>query len=134
MQNSTAITAVNNTAMAHNEQTTPQSQYKANRQKLIELSILARQIREREMIEDSTINAIIRDFLYIDENNVVFNGFWEWKEKGFKVKKGEKAFLFWGKKTKNIQDREPISEDEKVYSFFPLAYLFSNNQVELINK
>jgi len=61
----------------------------------------------------------------------------KWKEEGLKVKKGSKAFLFWGKpkkgqkKTKeNIKPGESSPEDE--YKFFPLAYLFSDKQVEKI--
>jgi antirestriction protein ArdC len=110
------------------------AKYKENRQKLIELSIKAREIREDEGLGDSTINEIIRLYFYTDDTHQVFNTFWEWKDKGYKVKKGEKAFLFWGSKRKNKQDDQAQSQEEETYSFFPLCYVFSNAQVEPIAK
>lgn len=131
MQNSATVNVADVSAIAipQTEVTTQLSQYKANRQKLIELSVSARGIREAEGLEDSTINEIIREFFYTNENHYTFNSFWEWKAQGFKVKKGEKAFLFWGMKRKNKQD-EAQTQEEEIYSFFPLCYLFSNAQVE----
>ena len=65
--------------------------------------------------------------------NTMYNEFLTfkgWKEKGFKVKKGEKAFLVWGKKRKKEVEE---NEEAKEFSFFPLAFIFSNAQVEQIN-
>lgn len=137
MQNSSthAVADVSPIAQPQTEvSTTPMAKYKENRQKLIELSIKAREIREDEGLEDSTINEIIRLYFYTDDTHQVFNTFWEWKDKGYKVKKGEKAFLFWGSKRKNKQDDQAQSQEEETYSFFPLCYVFSNAQVEPIAK
>ncbi len=135
MTNSTAFVAGGSSSIAppQNGLTAGQSKYKENRQKLIELSKKAREIREADIdLEESTINEILREYFYSNDDNNVFNSFYEWKEKGFKVKKGEKAFLFWGKKQRVSQDATAESEEEKKYSFFPLCYLFSNKQVERI--
>lgn len=136
MQNSSAQSVGEGTSIAQPqmEASTPMAKYKENRQKLIQLSIKAREIREDECLEDSTINEIIRLFFYTDETHQTFNTFWEWKDKGYKVKKGEKAFLFWGSKRKNKQDDQAQSQEEESYSFFPLCYVFSNAQVEPIAK
>lgn len=136
MQNSSAQSVGEETSIAQPqmEASTKMAKYKENRQKLIQLSIKAREIREDECLEDSTINEIIRLFFYTDETHQTFNTFWEWKDKGYKVKKGEKAFLFWGSKRKNKQDDQAQSQEEESYSFFPLCYVFSNAQVEPIAK
>lgn len=136
MQNSSthAVADVTPIAQPQTEASTPMAKYKENRQKLIELSIKAREIREDEGLGDSTINEIIRLFIYTDKTHQIFNTFWEWKDKGYKVKKGEKAFLFWGSKRKNKQDDQAKSQEEETYSFFPLCYVFSNAQVEPIAK
>ena len=52
------------------------------------------------------------------------------KAAGFKVKKAVKAFLVWGKKRKKEVEE---NEEAKEFSFFPLAFIFSNAQVEQIN-
>lgn len=136
MLNSSTHAVADKSAIAQpqTEASTPLAKYKENRHKLIQLSIAARQIREDECLEDCTINEVIRQYFYTDEKHQTFNTFWEWKDKGYKVKKGEKAFLFWGAKRKNKQDDQAQSQEEESYSFFPLCYLFSNAQVEPIAK
>lgn len=134
MQISSTHAVADETVIAHpqSEESTLIFQYKEKRQKLIQLSILARKIREDECLEGSTLNDIIRVYFYTDTEHQIFNTFWGWKEEGYKVKKGEKAFLFWGSKRKNKQDSQTQSQDEESYSFFPLCYLFSNAQIEPI--
>jgi hypothetical protein len=62
-----------------------------------------------------------------------FKTFPQWKKEGYNVKKGEKAFLLWSRKQKvsRYEDsgngEEPAEEN---YEFFPIAYLFSDLQVE----
>lgn len=74
-----------------------------------------------------TVNELLIES-YTDEENTEFALFWDWKKKGYKVKKGSKAFLVWGRKRK-IENKD-AAEDEKETKFFPVAYLFSNAQVE----
>lgn len=136
MQISSTVTVADETVIAQPQNEVPTTQmakYKENRHKLIQLSIQAREIREEECL-DSTINEIIRLYFYTDDTHQIFNTFWEWKDKGYKVKKGEKAFLFWGSKRKNKQDQQAQSQEEESYSFYPLCYVFSNAQVEPLAK
>lgn len=120
--------------------TVKQEAHKEKRNLLIQLSAQAKEIQILEIEtgeDDRNINSILIDDFYTDSQNQTFNTFNEWLNQGFKVKKGEKAFLVWGRKRKNNQDqesKEPKTEDEKVFSFYPLCYLFSNAQVEPIKK
>lgn len=96
---------------------------------LIEHSEWARDYRDKEGL-DCTLNQIIIDEIYTDESNEEFHSFWKWKELGYKVKKGMEAFAVWGKKRTVETQTEDEDEESKKYKYFPLAYLFSNAQVE----
>lgn len=74
----------------------------------------------------SSINAGLAGY-YAQQGHKVLKTFKQWKEEGFAIKKGSKALLMWGepKPTK----KEEVSDEQKE-TFFPLAYLFSDLQVE----
>ena len=57
------------------------------------------------------------------KENVEFKSARQWKEEGFTVKAKAKAYLFWGKPILST------GEDGKEKKFFPVVYLYSNNQV-----
>ena len=78
-----------------------------------------------------TVNEAIINTVYKDDTHKFFKTFNQWKADGFFVLKGEKAFIVWGRPTKEQkaeEGKEPSAEDES--RFFPLAFLFSNAQVE----
>lgn len=56
-----------------------------------------------------------------------FKTFQQWKNEGKQVKKGEKAFLFWGSPRKGTKQNENTIDE---YEFFPLCYLFADTQVK----
>ena len=80
-----------------------------------------------------TINDAIVETLYKSDTHRQFKSYQQWKKEGYQVRKGEKAFLLWAR-PKQIQ--HPITEGntaeelEEMVKFFPLAYLFSNAQVD----
>jgi bisphosphoglycerate-dependent phosphoglycerate mutase len=102
----------------------------------------------KDLVEDGTfptINEAIMETLYKQGNHKTFNTYMGWQKRGKKVKKGEKAFLLWGRpkdqhgnpvtedeQTQNKQEEETTEQDptEETYKFFPIVYLFSNEQVE----
>lgn len=96
---------------------------------LIKLSDKAREIREEAGAEEYLNDIIIREF-YQKDGHEEFHLLSAWNELGYKVKKGSKAFTIWGRKRKKEADPEAQGEEAKTYEFFPLAYLFSNLQVE----
>ncbi|WP_026730206.1 ArdC-like ssDNA-binding domain-containing protein [Flavobacterium denitrificans] len=100
---------------------------------LIALSKVAKEIQAMED-EPRNINSILIEDFYSKDQHREFNTFQEWIKKGFRVQKGEKAFLVWGRKRKSNQDQaEPKTEEEKEFSFYPLCYLFSNAQVQKVD-
>jgi hypothetical protein len=82
--------------------------------------------------EGMSVNEILIQEFYTDDENYIFKTFHDWIKEGYKVNKGTTAFLIWGKpKDKSKKEETPNtenSEDEKD-DFFPLCYLFSNAQV-----
>ena len=87
-------------------------------------------------LTESTVNGFILNLMYKNEVHTEFNTFKGWKEKGFKVSKGSKAFFIWSKPKKASKTVETENEGEtkeKEYKFFGIANLFSNAQVEPIN-
>jgi len=100
---------------------------KAKRKELSALSQLIKQQIEIGDLEAETVNEGLIE-TYSDGEEVEFNTFHQWKDKGFKIKKGSKAFLVWGKPR---QVPVPDSDDEDdEFKFWPLCYLFSEEQVE----
>lgn len=80
--------------------------------------------------EEKTVNEFLIE-MYTNAENKEFHTLHQWSAKGFKVKKGSKSFLVWGKPKdhqKQQAEQKPTEEDED--KFFPLCYLFSNAQVE----
>lgn len=72
---------------------------------------------------------------YAEQGHTTLKSYKQWQEQGYQVKKGSKALLMWGEPVPlRNADKQPQTEDEKEEHFFPLAYLFSNLQVEPIQK
>lgn len=84
---------------------------------------------EEELIEAMTINQLIVEHIYSDEHNQKFNTFKGWIKDGFVVQKGEKAFLLWGRKKQEVEKPNGEQKTEEL-DFFPITFVFSNNQVE----
>jgi antirestriction protein ArdC len=115
------------------------------RAKLCVISTKARAIRQAraekaETPEDQqfwagcTLNYIIIQDFYKDEENQIFKTFKEWRKEGFQVRKGSKGFVVWGRKLKATDKKTAKktgnSDDEREFKFFPISHVFSNNQVE----
>ena len=87
-----------------------------------------------------TINEMLHAY-YAKQNNITeLNTFDQWKEKGYQVRKGEKAYLFWGKpRAKQVKPTEPTEQEEepteqaeqttaKKDDYYPICYLFDISQ------
>lgn len=103
------------------------------KQLLKSISTQAKEAIELGTTEEETVNNVLIDWLKNEEHKE-FNGFWQWKKLGYKVKKGEKAFFVWSKKLKGKNKAETPDAEDKEFSFFSLAYIFSNAQVEPLKK
>lgn len=83
--------------------------------------------------QEATVNELLRQY-YAEARHTDLKTFDQWKEKGFAVRKGEKAFLLWGKPTasktaKQTTTEQGKPEEDAKNDFYPLAYLFSQQQV-----
>lgn len=107
---------------------------KEKRSILKDLSATAKTMLEfNPNIEEIRVNEVILNHMYKGEKHHTFNTFKGWKELGFMVKKGSKAFFIWStprKVTKKNENPSPKENDEKQYKMFGIAHLFSNEQVE----
>jgi len=88
---------------------------------------------DRELYPDDEenragINFLLMHYVYNKGNNLTFHTFQGWLREGYTVKKGEKAFLLWGQPREGKRPQPKEGQDEE-FSFFPLAYVFSNEQV-----
>ncbi len=92
----------------------------------------AKTMEEAEALQELRVNDIIVNYFYTDAINTEFHSYKGWQDLGMQVKKGSKGFLIWGRKRQNINDKQASTEEKDQYKFFPLAYIFSNNQVEPI--
>ena len=90
----------------------------------------------KDLVEDGTfftINDAIVETLYKDETHREFKSYRQWKKEGYQVRKGEKAFLLWARPKqiqKPIENGTTAEELEEMIKYFPIAYLFSNAQVD----
>lgn len=99
------------------------------RQQLRELSKIAK-LRMQADCEGMTVNEILIEEFYTNEENTIFKTLREWSKEGYKVKKGEKAFLIWGKpRAINKKEAQQPKEDEEKEDFYPICFIFSNAQV-----
>ena len=78
-------------------------------------------------------NELLREY-YAQAGHTEQKTFEEWKQAGFYIRKGEKAILLWGHPKPSRQAKEAAKqagkpEEEAENDFYPLAYLFSNQQV-----
>lgn len=82
---------------------------------------------------DESPNELLRAY-YAQAGHTELKTFEEWKQAGFYIRKGEKAILLWGHPKPSRQAKEAAKqagkpEEEAENDFYPLAYLFSNQQV-----
>lgn len=103
------------------------AQYMEKRKTLIALSQTIRAMVKEGVY--STVNEGLREF-YTEQNPEIekFNTFNQWREQNCTVKKGSKAYLFWGQPRKVEQVPEGSTEPEE-FKYWPICYLFANTQV-----
>ncbi len=92
----------------------------------------------------NTLNKAIVHWYQTEANDMSleFKTFKQWKDEGFKVIKGSKGFVVWGKQKQKVEKTEEqtqdSSEDKKEETedlgFFPISHIFSSDQVEAIEK
>jgi len=76
-----------------------------------------------------SVNQILISY-YQDKDNKTFKSFFKWKKQGKKIKSGSKGYCVWGKPRKVTKKDESSEKENSSFDFFPIAYVFSNAQVE----
>lgn len=70
--------------------------------------------------------------MYAEQGHNELKTIQQWNNDGFRVKKGEHALLLWGRPTpkqrKAAEENKDETKDES--DFFPICFVFSENQVE----
>ena len=104
---------------------------KQKRQHLAELSRVIKMKIQQGVTSAANVNEGLIEF-YSEGEDLEFNTFFEWKKLGYSIKKGSKAFLVWGKPRKIpvINTEKDSDQEEDEFKFWPVAYLFSEKQVE----
>jgi len=105
---------------------------KAKRSALHEMSQTA-----KEIIDDGRANTINEGLkiMYAENGHTQLKTFNQWLKDGLVVKRGEKALMLWAKplrEQKGKRNQQENPEEENGKDFFPVAYVFSNLQVELL--
>jgi hypothetical protein len=101
------------------------------RQELKELSKAAAALVEEQ--KAASINDALV-LIYAMQGHEEIHSFKKWLELGYAVKKGEKALLLWGEPQKALKQEKQNEGEKDEFKFFPLAYVFSNKQVQPLKK
>lgn len=73
--------------------------------------------------------------MYAEQGHTEIHSYRKWIEQGFQVKRGSKALLLWGEPRNGGKQEKPEQkngDDKDEFKFWPLAYVFSQLQVEPI--
>lgn len=68
--------------------------------------------------------------MYAEQGHTEIHSFKQWLSKGYVVRKGEKALLLWAEPRKAFNQEKKTDNEKDEFKFFPLAYVFSQLQVE----
>ena len=122
---------------------TDKQQQAANRRQ--ELRQLSAGFQEKQKILElmgqpvPSINEMILAFYAEKFGTTELNTYDQWKEKGYQVRKGEKAYLVWGKPknhrtitTTDEETGEEKKEEVTTEDFYPVCYLFDIKQCHQI--
>lgn len=103
------------------------------RKELIRLSLIARAMIKDDPEEFPNVNTALLALYQEDHPGAeTFNTFKQWKETGMHIVKGSKSFAVWAKPLKakpKEEDKMRPDDPEETYKFWPICYLFSNEQV-----
>lgn len=100
---------------------------KAKRETLKAMSRAAKELVKMGQYE--SINEALVD-MYREQGHEEIHSFKKWLELGYCVRKGEKALLLWGKPKEAVKQEKTKDDEDDEFKFWPLAYVFSDKQVD----
>lgn len=104
------------------------------RNMLKEMSESAKMMMELDPDAGDRVNDVILNKMYKNHEHQEFNTFKGWKDNGFIVKKGSKAFFVWSAPRKVEKKNEENENGKDEFKMFGIAHLFSNAQVQPITR
>ena len=107
-------------AIAARDASRNQSELSKMQQYRIQLKSITNQLREMALTSGRTnasCNQLLRECYQL--TNAELDTFEGWTAKGGRVRKGQHAYLFWGKRTQSTAG----------YNYFPIQFLFAREQV-----
>lgn len=113
--------------MSYKDKAKAREKYAQNRQNLIDMSKLARKLMEMGQAE-SVNDGLLQLYDKEQGETCEYNTFHQWKEQGYTILKGARAFCVWGQPRNASQTPEGTEEPEE-YKYWPICYLFSELQV-----
>lgn len=99
---------------------------RAKRTELKKMSQPLKELLKAGVIE--SINDGLRG-IYANDGHTNLKTLKQWNKEGFLIKKGEHAFLLWGTPV-NRTGKQPDTEQDEETEFFPVCFVFSQNQVQ----
>ena len=136
------VTTANQVEPTAKPMTAKQEQARNRREELRNLSAgfqAKRQMLEMMGQPVPTINEMILAHYAKEYGTTELNTYDQWQEKGYQVKRGEKAFLVWGKPknhrtitTTDEETGEEKKEEVTTDDFYPVCYLFDIKQCHQI--
>lgn len=104
------------------------NKYSERREQLRKISDEVAELQKNGKIKAANQNDALLEFYSGKKKNQVWMTLEQWQSAGYSVRKGEFAQMIWGMKvTKTNQNCEE-------YSYYPVAYVFNNTQVERSSK
>ena len=104
------------------------ARYIETRRELIETSGKARILMAMNKADSVNVGLL----LIYDERqgkHCNYNTFNQWKDQGYTILKGSKAFAVWGQPKMSVQTPEGEKDEPEQYKYWPVCYLFSELQV-----
>lgn len=114
---------------SHKKITTMNEQIKAKREELKAISAGFKMLVKEGAID--SVNTGLAQY-YAEQGHTTLKSYRQWRKDGFQVRKGTRALLMWGEPQPIRSKEKPATDAKEEDTFFPLAYVFSNLQVEPI--
>jgi len=100
------------------------NKYSERREQLRKISNEVAELQKDGKIKAANLNDALLELYSGKKKNQVWMTLEQWQSAGYSVRKGETAQMIWGMKITKT------NETNEEYSYFPVAYVFNNTQIE----
>lgn len=100
------------------------NKYSERKEQLRKICGEVTELQKNGKIKTANLNDALLEFYSGKKKNQVWMTLDQWQSAGYSVSKGETAQMIWGMKVTKT------NENNEEYSYYPVAYVFNNSQVE----